>query len=155
MPIPEDEIAALAGAVMTLVNRIRRGQAKTFNPELVAVLETLADRGELAPSELAEALAAPASSVSRRIKALDDLGWIMVMPGTRDRRSYRVALSAAGRAELDRLAGQGLAVFAELVKDWDVEQVRAYTTLTRRLAEATPPPDPPQPRRLPWWKETP
>jgi hypothetical protein len=45
-------------------------------------------------------------------------------------------------------------VFAELVTHWDVEQVRTYTALTRRLAEATPPPDPPRARRSAWWKET-
>ncbi|WP_203917136.1 MarR family winged helix-turn-helix transcriptional regulator [Rugosimonospora africana] len=154
MTVSDDDVRALAGAVMTLVNQIRRGQAKAFNPELVAVLEVLARRGDLTPSELADALPAPASSVSRRVKALSEGGWVTVTPDARDRRSYRVVLSPAGRAELDRLIRQGLDVFAELIKDWNERDVREYTALTRRLTSAEPPPDPPAARTHPWWKES-
>ncbi|GAB3404226.1 MarR family winged helix-turn-helix transcriptional regulator [Flindersiella endophytica] len=153
MAVSDAEVAALAGAVMTLVNQVRRGQAKAFNPELVAVLEVLDARGELSPGELAEALPAPASSVSRRVRALGEQGWVEVTPSTADRRSYVVALSPAGRAELHRLRSDGLAVFAELVEDWSAEDVRTYVELTRRLASAKPPPDTPSTRAHPWWKE--
>lgn len=139
---------------MTLVNQVRRGQAKAFNPELVAVLGALATQGAMTPSELADALPAPASSVSRRLKSLNGLGWVGIAHGVEDRRSYRVTLSPAGRAELDRLTQQGLEVFAELVKDWSVHDVRTYVALTRRLTNAQPPPDPPVTRARPWWKET-
>ena len=139
---------------MTLVNQIRRGQAKAFNPELVAVLEVLAANGEMTPTELSEALPAPASSVSRRIRALSEAGSVAVTAGTRDRRSYRVDLTAAGRAELERLRRQGLAVFAALIEDWSSQDVRTYVALTRRLAGARPASDAPQPRTRAWWRES-
>lgn len=145
-------MAELAGAVMSLVNLIRRGQARSFNPELVAVLELLRTGDGLTPSEIADALPAPRSSVSRRIQALSERGWVNVVEDAADRRSYLVRLAPAGAAELDRLTAEGLVVFGEMVADWSAEDIRTYTTLTRRLATVRAP-EAARKRRGAWWRE--
>lgn len=147
-----DAVAELAGAVMGLVNTIRRGQAKAFNPELVVVLELLAGRGPMSPSEIADAIPAPRSSVSRRLRTLAENGWVAVEHDDADGRSYSAVITVEGRAHLRRLVEEGLEVFAAMVKDWTHDEVRAYTAATRRLAAATPPPTASDLRPQPWWR---
>jgi DNA-binding MarR family transcriptional regulator len=49
-----------------------------------------------------------------------------------DRRSWFVALTDTGHAELERLTTIGLDRFASFVADWDAQEVR---TLTRLLVK--------------------
>lgn len=87
------DVEEFAGAVMALVNLIRRGQAKAFDTELVAVMQLLGDGRALLPSEIADVLGSPRSSVTRRIQALEGTGKIEIRPDPDDGRSYRVAVS--------------------------------------------------------------
>jgi DNA-binding MarR family transcriptional regulator len=152
--VDDDRTVALAGAVMTLVNRVRRGQARAANPELVVVLELLREHGALTSSQIAELLPAPRSSVSRRVKTLTEAGWAELTASASDGRSYTVALSESGAAHLAALTSEGLAVFAELIADWSDEDVDTYITLTRRLVAVTPTAARPR-RKTTWWKEQP
>lgn len=150
-----DGVAELAGAVMGLVRAIGRGQAKAVNPELVAVLELLAERGPMSPSDLADAIPAPRSSISRRLRTLAEAGLVGVEQDDSDARSYSAVLTERGHDHLQRLADEGLEVFAAMVTDWTDEEVRAYAAATRRLAAATPPPTASDLRRRPWWRGEP
>ncbi|WP_232794160.1 MULTISPECIES: MarR family winged helix-turn-helix transcriptional regulator [Pseudofrankia] len=146
------DIEEFSGAVMALVNLIRRGQARAFDTELVAVMQLLADGRALPPSEIAEALSSPRPSVTRRIQALEAAGKIEIHPDPDDRRSYRVALSAAGQAELDDLAAKGMKLFATWVSAWTPAEVRTFSALARRLTDGAVTPPAPA-RGNAWWRE--
>jgi DNA-binding MarR family transcriptional regulator len=146
------DIEAFVGAVTALVTVIRRGQARAFDTELIAVTQLLADGRSRPPSEIADALGAPRSSITRRIQALQRTGRVEIHRDPEDGRSYRVAITPAGRRELRELVARGLDLFARWVSDWTTEEVRAYTALTRRLV---PDPEPlAGPRPTAWWRES-
>ena len=112
----------------------------------------LREHGALTSSRVAELLPAPRSSVSRRVRALAEAGWVEVTASPSDGRSYTVELSEAGAAHLVELTRQGLEVFAELIADWSEKDVRTYIELTPRLVAVTPGAARRRHNRI-WWKE--
>jgi DNA-binding MarR family transcriptional regulator len=153
MAVEREEVAEFAGALMALVNIIKRGQATAFDAELGAVLELLLRHGSLPPNRIAEELGVPRSSVTRRVKALREAGKVLIRPDPGDARSYHVQLSAAGQDEMDQLVEQGLDRFAVWLNGWTPDEVRTFTALARRLTgEPDRPPEPP--RKGAWWRHT-
>jgi DNA-binding MarR family transcriptional regulator len=151
--MPKDaDIEEFAGAVIALVNLIKRGQAKAFDTDLVAVTQLLAEGQALLPSEIAEALGSPRSSVSRHIQALQSKGKVKIQPEPGDKRSYRVSLSPSGKQELDELSAKGLRLFAAWVSGWTTEEIQTFSMLARRLTAGVTPPKGER-RRTAWWRE--
>jgi len=72
------------------------------------------------------------SAVTHELQALEAAGQVTLSVDPADRRSWFVALTNSGRAELDRLTSIGLDRFASFVADWDAQEVR---TLTRLLVK--------------------
>jgi len=145
------DIEEFTGAVMALVEVIRRGQSRAFNTEQVAVMQLLAGSDALPPSEIAAALGVPRSSITRRIQELQRTGKAEIEPSVSDGRSYRVRLTRTGRAELDTLAAKGRDLFAAWISDWTSEEIHTFTALARRLT-GLPSPAPEPERRGAWWK---
>ena len=145
------DIEEFTGAVMALVEVIRRGQSRAFNTEHVAMMELLAAREALLPSQIAAALGVPRSSITRRIQELQRTGKAEIEPSDSDGRSYRVRLTRAGRAELDALAAKGRDLFAAWISGWTSEEISTFTALARRLT-GLPSPAPEPERRGAWWK---
>ena len=146
------EIEEFTGAVMALVEVIRRGQSRAFNTEQVAVMQLLAGGDALLPSEIAAALDVPRSSITRRIQELQRTGKAEIQPSVSDGRSYRVRLTPAGRAELDALAAKGRDLFAAWISGWSSEEIRTFSALARRLT-GLPRPAPARERHGAWWKD--
>jgi DNA-binding MarR family transcriptional regulator len=147
----QHDVEELTGAVMALVEVIRRGQSRAFNTEQVAVMQLLAGGDALLPSEIAAALDVPRSSVTRRVQELQRAGKVEIEPSASDGRSYRVRLAEAGRAELEQLAAKGRELFATWVSDWTPEEIRTFTALARRLTDVPRPPRA-RDRHGAWWK---
>ena len=145
------DIEEFTGAVMALVEVIRRGQSRAFNTEQVAVMQLLTASDALLPSEIAATLGVPRSSITRRIQELQRTGKVEIEPSVSDGRSYRVRLTRAGRAELDALEAKGRDLFAAWISDWTSEEVRTFTALARRLT-CLPRPAPTRERPGAWWK---
>jgi DNA-binding MarR family transcriptional regulator len=145
------DVEEFTGAVMALVEVIRRGQSRAFSTELVAVMQLLAGRDALLPSEIAAELGVPRSSITRRIQELQRTGRVEIEPSVSDGRSYRVRLTLTGRAELDALAAKGYEQFATWISDWSSEEIRTFTALARRLT-GLPRTAPAQERQGAWWK---
>ena len=145
------DIEEFTGAVMALVEVIRRGQSRAFNTEQVAVMQLLTASDALLPSEIAATLGVPRSSITRRIQELQRTGKVDIEPSVSDGRSYRVRLTRAGRAELDALEAKGRDLFAAWISDWTSEEIRTFTTLARRLT-GLPRPAPTRERPGAWWK---
>jgi DNA-binding MarR family transcriptional regulator len=150
--MPSDrDVEEFTGAVMALVEVIRRGQSRAFNAEHVAVMQLLAARSALLPSEIAAALDVPRSSITRRIQELQRTGKAEIEPSVSDGRSYRVRLTQAGRAELDALEATGRDLFAAWISDWSSQEIRTFAALARRLT-GLPRPARAQQRHGAWWK---
>jgi DNA-binding MarR family transcriptional regulator len=63
---------------------------------------SLLERGSLRPGQIATELNLPAPSVSRASERLAGRGWVERRAGPRDRRHVELALTASGRALLER-----------------------------------------------------
>ncbi|GAA5179538.1 hypothetical protein GCM10023322_09780 [Rugosimonospora acidiphila] len=150
----ERDITAFAGAVMGLVNVIRRGQGRAFDTELVAIMELLLRRGALSPGEIAAELNAKPSSVTGRLKSLRESGRVVIRPDAVDGRRYTVELSRAGEQEMDRMVEEGLRLFAAWTAAWTDEEISTFTRLAGRLVGAPgPAPTRAKPgKRDQWWK---
>ena len=150
--MPSDcDVEEFTGAVMALVEVIRRGQSRAFSTEHVAVMQLLAGSDALPPSEIAAALGVPRSSITRRIQELQRTGKAEIEPSISDGRSYRVRLTPAGRAELDALEAKGRELFATWIRDWNSDEIRTFAALARRLT-GLPRPAPARERHGAWWK---
>ncbi len=62
-----------------------------------AIYSVLASRAAMTPSELADWMAAPPTTVSSYVKRFERRGHVRRVPNPEDRRSYRVELTATGR----------------------------------------------------------
>jgi DNA-binding MarR family transcriptional regulator len=96
------------------------------------VLQILATRGRVRPSDIAVDLGVHQSTVTRQVRTLEAGGHVAVAGDPEDRRSCFITLTDAGWGEVARLTEVGLSRFAAFVADWDAEDVR---TLGRLLAK--------------------
>lgn len=95
------EPAALAERLrltfVRLGRQLRRDDPPGLTITLYSALSVLADQGELAVGELAEAEGVPASAATRIADRLEEAGWVTRRPNPRDRRGVNLALTDKGR----------------------------------------------------------
>jgi DNA-binding MarR family transcriptional regulator len=84
-----------------------------LNGDEFAVYSMLAAAPTITPKELAQWLAAPATTVSSFIKRLEDRGHVQREPNPTDGRSYRLRLTSEGR----RVHKQAAVLFAPALND--------------------------------------
>jgi DNA-binding MarR family transcriptional regulator len=98
------------------------------------VLSGLVERGPIRMSELAALLCLDLSTVSRQVKALEDLGLVGRTADPDDRRAYFLEPTPTGRA----LVADVKAAFSRLIDhaltDWSERDRHTLTTLFDRLA---------------------
>ena len=133
MPASRDELWSLAMEIMQLTERMQRSMDQAIDPTRLKVLQLAAARANSSPTRVAAQLGVPPSSVSRHVQTLADAGLITSVPNPDDLRSYAIALTAAGRAELAHLAETGLNSYQELLREWEATDVRALTALLAHL----------------------
>jgi DNA-binding MarR family transcriptional regulator len=97
-------------------------------------LARLDDHGTARMSDLAAVLCLDLSTVSRQVRALEELGLVGRTPDPDDRRAYLLEPTAAGQA----LVGDVKATFSRLVDlalaDWSESDRATLTSLLGRLA---------------------
>jgi DNA-binding MarR family transcriptional regulator len=99
----------------------------------LSLLQVIAGRKGIRPSEIAEVQQVHPSLVTRQVRDLEDSGYVSVSADPADRRSCLVALVPAGTEELHRLEQFGLKRFEQFVREWDAEDVRRLTELLTKL----------------------
>ncbi|MFZ0661515.1 MAG: MarR family winged helix-turn-helix transcriptional regulator [Acidobacteriaceae bacterium] len=129
------DVEAMAGALIATTQSMTRVSRKGDAGRLMA-LYAIAAHAESSPKALSEVLGVHASSVTRQIQALEKDGQVKVTADPKDKRSRRVKLTAAGRAEITRLQEQGLQRFASFVAKWDAAEVRELTRLLMKLEKS-------------------
>ncbi|WP_291413927.1 MarR family winged helix-turn-helix transcriptional regulator [Actinophytocola sp.] len=106
--------------------------------ECVMLFE-LADRGELAQQEIADALRVDKSRASRLGSVMEERGWIERVRDPANRRVYRIRLTPDGERVAERAAGimheRHAAVFDALTDEERAALLTGLTGLTRVLRE--------------------
>jgi DNA-binding MarR family transcriptional regulator len=132
------DVEQLVAALFAVTSGLERARRQIPDAAALSVLQVVAwaDRNQPAqqvrPKDIAAALGVHRSAVTHQLQALEEDGQVTLSVDPADRRSWFVALTDAGRQELDRLTTIGLDRFASLLADWDAQEVR---TLTRLLVK--------------------
>ncbi|SRR5579871_6850201 len=85
-------------------------------------------------SDLADRLGLDASTVSRKVATLEQLGLLARTGDERDRRAAQLSLAPAGARVLKRLRKEWLRTVEELVGDWSEADRLAFAELLERFA---------------------
>jgi DNA-binding MarR family transcriptional regulator len=101
-----------------------------------SVLKVLAKDGEQRGGEIAVKLGVDASVVSRQLGVLEADGLVSRRPDPADARVSLVALSADGRARLDKLYADYTKQLRTALADWDDDDMAAAAETLRRVAGA-------------------
>jgi len=98
------------------------------------VLRLLGEWESARLTDLAVAANVDVSTLSRQVRVLVDHGLVARTTDPDDGRAFRLALTAAGRAALDRLATVRRMLVGELLGDWSDADRAALAPLLERLA---------------------
>jgi DNA-binding MarR family transcriptional regulator len=133
MPPDDRDVAAMVGALFTLLANVDRARRERKAATNLALLQVIASGGPIRPSDIAARQHVHQSLATRQIRELEDAGHVAVAADPKDGRSYLVTLTPAGVDELERLTKIGLHRFAMFVDDWETEQVRDLARLLEKL----------------------
>jgi DNA-binding MarR family transcriptional regulator len=132
------DVEQLVAALFAVTSGLERARRQIPDAAALSVLQVLAwaerqqPAQQVRPKNIATALGVHRSAVTHQLQALEEAGQVTLTIDPADRRSWFVALTDTGRAELDRLTTVGMDRFALFVADWDAHEVR---TLTRLLVK--------------------
>ena len=127
------DVHAMVAALFTLTAGMERARRQRKAAGTLSLLQLVADRQPIRPSEIAEVQDVHPSLVTRQVRELEDAGHVQVAADPADGRSCLVTLTPAGAGELQRLTQVGLDRFALFVADWSPGDVRMLTTLLDKL----------------------
>jgi DNA-binding MarR family transcriptional regulator len=120
-------------ALFTLIGSLDRAARHSAGATTLSLLQIVAGREAIRPSEIADLQHVHPSLVTRQVQDLEDKGYVKVTADPADGRSCLVALTPAGADEMSRLREVGLDQFAACVADWPSEEVRTLTALLEKL----------------------
>jgi DNA-binding MarR family transcriptional regulator len=120
-------------ALFTLMGGIQRATRRSKQASALDLLQIVAELERARPSEIAERQQVHPSLVTRQLRELEDLGYVLVSEDPADRRAWLVTLTRAGAAETRRLQQVGIDQFAKFVADWEPEEVQTLTALLEKL----------------------
>lgn len=99
------------------------------------VLNRLADWGPVRLSQLADLLMVDMSTVSRHVARLEGAGLLERTLDPDDRRARVLAITDNGRASVDRMTEAWRAVLAEVLEDWEDDEVGQLAHLLEQFAD--------------------
>ncbi|HSK25642.1 MAG TPA: MarR family winged helix-turn-helix transcriptional regulator [Jiangellales bacterium] len=126
----------LVPALFAIGRRLRRAAGDTpVDQAGLVVLHRVSCSPEVRPTDVAADLGLDASTVSRHLRSLQQMGLVERGDDPDDRRAQRVSLSARGREVLDAAMAQRRAVVAAAVAGWSERDRRTLERLLVRLAD--------------------
>jgi DNA-binding MarR family transcriptional regulator len=128
-----DDVQSMVVALFTLAAGLDRARRQRPGAAALSLLQVVAGRDGVRPSELAERQGVHPSLVTRQVRELEDKGYAQVTADPGDGRSWLVTLTPAGGQELARLTQVGLDRFAVFVADWAPGEVRMLAGLLDKL----------------------
>jgi len=134
---PSDrDVEVLTGGLTALGRELGKARERRGDGSRLAILRIVAERPGIRPSDLAAEMRLSLSAVTRQVHALAGAGRVEFRGDPDDRRSFRVALTPAGRRELQSLARESHNRFAGFLADWDPADTVQLGVLLNRLAES-------------------
>jgi DNA-binding MarR family transcriptional regulator len=123
----------MVAALLTINSGLERARRLRKGASTLSLLQVIAGRQGIRPSEIAEIQQVHPSLVTRQVRELEDAGYVTVAADPADRRSCLVTLVPSGSEELRRLEDFGMRRFEVFVKDWEPQEVQALTELLEKL----------------------
>ena len=120
-------------ALFTLIGSMDRAARQSEGASTLSLLQAVASRDAIRPSEIADLQHVHRSLVTRQVRDLEDKGYAQVTADPADGRSCLVTLTPAGIDEMARLRQVGVDRFATFVAGWEPEEVRTLTALLEKL----------------------
>ena len=120
---------------------MRQQAGGELTPSQTAALASIANRGPLTPSELAELERIQRPTATRVIALLEDAGLVSRQPDPLDRRSALLSATPEGNKLLRQLRTRKTAYLAQLLADLDpheLETLDAAAEIMARLLEGEP-----------------
>jgi DNA-binding MarR family transcriptional regulator len=139
----EEQLAAIQAALGVAARRAKDfslhealGQRVGYTLEgpYYATLARLGLGGPCTVSQLAEGLGLELSTISRRVKALEERGLVVRTIDTEDRRISHLDLTAEGRQLFETLSASWRGMLAEVLADWPADDVDDLARLFTRFA---------------------
>ena len=140
-----DDVQQMVAALMTLMGGLERARKKG-DANTLAVLQIVAVRQSVRPSDIALDLGVHQSTITRQVQVLEESGQVSTNADPEDRRSCFISLTPKGQDEIGRLTEIGLSRFDAFVADWDAEEVRTLGRLLTKLEQCKSEVGPREPR---------
>jgi DNA-binding MarR family transcriptional regulator len=146
-----DAVRALEAEFGELINRFRRlisENAERLSPGMLPgaykVFTTIVRRETVTLSALAESLMSDKGQVSRTVRYLEDLGFILRTPDPDDGRSSLLSPTALGLERLEAARTPQERTLLHTLSEWSVDDIRNLTQLLHALSSGTTPDDAPR-----------
>ena len=101
---------------------------------MFVVVNQLAYRGALRPTDLAATLGTGKANISKIVRRLEEIGLVERVPSPSDERSVLVALTRDGRALGERIMEVAQAQLDEVTLGWDPQEVETLRRAVARFA---------------------
>jgi len=136
MPPNKGDVESMVVALFTLIGGIDRATRLSQGASTLNLLQVVAGRDAIRPSEIADIQHVHPSLVTRQIRELERFGYIDVRSDPADKRANLVAVTSAGADKISQLQQIGVERFATFVADWEPDQVRTLTFLLEKLEQS-------------------
>ncbi|WP_093767005.1 MarR family winged helix-turn-helix transcriptional regulator [Streptomyces sp. F-7] len=142
--VEQPAFLALERELTVLLRRARASQgemAREVHPDLepsaYGLLVRLEECGRQRATELAAYIGVGKATMSRQLRALEQLGLVGREPDPADGRAWLVTLTEEGRRRVGRVREARRARYAGRLADWDPAEVHELARLLNRLNRGT------------------
>jgi DNA-binding MarR family transcriptional regulator len=136
MPPNKGDVQSMVVALFTLIAGIDRATRLSQGASTLSLLQVVAGREAIRPSEIADIQHVHPSLVTRQVRELERMDYIEVRSDPADRRACLVSVTSAGADKMRLLQQMGLERFATFVADWEPDEVRMLTSLLEKLEQS-------------------
>jgi len=140
--VADEAIAAIEQQFAVMFSRVKstmRGRASRVHPDLQPlaynILRTLLRGGPARPGTIAEELNIDKSMMSRQVRLLEDIGFIVRQPDEEDGRAALLEATPDAVVRMDAVATVDRATLYESLRDWGVPDLKKLGELLARLNE--------------------
>ena len=131
-----DAARTLAVATFRVVRAMKSHRSMRHDPQTILLLRIVRDAPHpMSVGDLAANVRLDASTVSRHVKNLEEAGYLTRQADAADRRTSRLAVTAAGSVVLEDALALSAAELAQAVTEWSDRDVATLAALMTRLAE--------------------
>lgn len=129
----ERELGVLLRRARALSVGMMREVHQGLDPAAYGLLLGLYERAPVRPSDLAAYFGVGKATMSRQLKALEDLGLVERRADPGDGRAHLLALTSEGRRRMDAVRVARRESFYALLDTWPEEDVRTLATMLARF----------------------